>query len=64
MKKSIIGIVIGVVVLIGILGFILYSESQTSLSNSIEEPAKELIVPTGRNLSVNLSENLDMRTGP
>ena len=62
MKKSIIGIIIGVIVLIGILGFILYSEPQT-LSNSTES-VKEPIIPTGRNLSVNLSESLDMNTGP
>ena len=62
MKKLIVGIIVGVIVLAGILGFVFYSESQTS-SNSIE-PVKEPIVPTGRNLSVNLSESLDMRTGP
>ena len=63
MKRSTIGVIIGVIVLIGILGFVIYSESQTPLSNSLN-PIQEPVVSTGRNLSVNLSESLDMRTGP
>ncbi|HSB84168.1 MAG TPA: hypothetical protein VLD64_06765 [Nitrosarchaeum sp.] len=62
MKRSIISIVAGVVILLGILGFIFYSEPQIS-SNPIE-PIKESPIPTGRNLSVNLSESLNMHTGP
>ena len=63
MKRSIIGTIIGVMMLIGILGFVFYSESQTPLSNSIN-PIQEPTISAGRNLSVNLSESLDMRTGP
>ena len=65
-KAAIIGIAVAIVIA-GIVATISISNTET-LETVVEpapvEPAPVEPAPTGRNLSVNLEESLNMRTGP
>ena len=60
-KAAIIGIAVAIVIA-GIVATI--SISNTETLETVVEPAPVEPAPTGRNLSVNLEESLNMRTGP